>query len=268
MAISIYSYHGYHGCHSNSPSDANLAIVDSAVQEKKHPHDFGWSAPSHSWGWGVPFWWELKVRRFAKHGYLLSSNVVAGTSPKEKIEVFSWENHRSEWYSNMSMVPSPFSIGKRGCSIPRLEQTMEVTLELQPMKIVRWPTRLYGGFPSHGVPPNHPVVMDDHDLVLKPMVLTYHHFRNPPNEMVILMTYLPLINGWFLFVTNEKWRCSTMLDPSAGIQWDFNMVNLRTTNGGIMKSAVKLKKMGCFFRRAVWNVQATQRNPWLKSIGL
>ena len=38
-----------------------------------------------------------------------------------------------------------------------------------------------------------------------------------------------------------------MLDPSAGIQWDFNMVNLRTTNGGIMKSAVKLKKNGLFF---------------------
>ena len=26
------------------------------------------------------------------------------------------------------------------------------------------------GFLSHGATPNHPVVMDDHDLVLKPMV--------------------------------------------------------------------------------------------------
>ena len=30
---------------------------------------------------------------------------------------------------------------------------------------------IYGGFCFvMGVPPNHPVVMDDHDLVLKPMV--------------------------------------------------------------------------------------------------
>ena len=35
-----------------------------------------------------------------------------------------WNIELNGGYSNMSMVPSPFSIGKRGCSIPRLEQTM------------------------------------------------------------------------------------------------------------------------------------------------
>ena len=37
-----------------------------------------------------------------------------------------------------------------------------------------------GGFGSQ-VASNHPVVVDDHDLVLKPMVLGYPDFRKPPN---------------------------------------------------------------------------------------
>ena len=39
---------------------------------------------------------------------------------------------------------------------------------------------------SHGgYPQNHPVVMDDHDLVLQPMVLGMAYFRKPPHILAL-----------------------------------------------------------------------------------